>query len=356
MIPHNAMAVMKKDLAEFRRQKLVIGSIIAMPLILGILIPISLFAPIAMEAPDGPTWDVENLFSTGTLGPGWAMPSTSSVLEGIETADVTLSNTRIDDATIERAVLTDCIVHDTELRNATLHSCALDNVDLYNCVVTNSKGAALDGNTIMSIDSELTFEKTRESDLEQLLPTFLNMTLILFIILPVTLPTIIASYSIVGEKNNKSLEPILASPTTDGELLLGKVLSAFVPSMASTLGAVVVGGALVNVFLAQLGEPLLPNLTWILGILLLAPLACLMSILACVIVSSRVTDVRAAQQVGGFIVMPVIVLMFGVLAGVILLTPLAMLAICAAFAAANGGLYYFAKAIFNREDILIRWA
>lgn len=356
MIPDNAKAVMKKDLSEFRRQKLVIGSIIAMPLLLGILIPLSMFAPIAMEAPEGPTWDVENLFTQGRLDPAWDMPETVSTLESVETADMALQNTRVVNATIERAVLAECDVRDSTLKNATIDSCLLENVDLYNCVVTNSKGAGLNGETIMSVDSELVFEHERESELEKLIPTFLNMTLILFIILPVTLPTIIASYSIVGEKNNKSLEPILASPTTDGELLLGKVLSAFVPSMASTLGAVVVGGAIINVFLSQLGEPLLPNLTWALGVLLLAPLACVMSILACVIVSSRVTDVRAAQQVGGFIVMPVIVLMFGVLAGVILLTPLAMLAISGAFAAADGGLYYFAKAIFNREDILVRWA
>lgn len=255
-----------------------------------------------MEAPEGPTWDVENLFTQGRLDPVWGMPETASTLESVETADVAFQNTRGVNATIERAVLTECDVRDSTLKNATIDSCLLENVNLYNCVVTNSKGAGLDGETIMSVDSELVFEHERESDI----PTFLNMTLILVILPLVTLPTIIASYSIVGEKNNKSLEPILASPTTDGELLLGKVLSAFVPSMTSTLGAVVVGRAIINVFLSQLGEPLLPNLTWVLGVLLLAPLA--------------------------------------------------MLAISGAFAAANGGLYYFAKAIFNMEDILVRWA
>src|SRR5579872_4119998 len=35
------------------------------------------------------------------------------------------------------------------------------------------------------------------------------------------LPTGIASYSIIGEKVQKSLEPLLATPVADGEILLG---------------------------------------------------------------------------------------------------------------------------------------
>ena len=51
-----------------------------------------------------------------------------------------------------------------------------------------------------------------------------------FVIIPVVLPSIMGSYSIVGEKIEKSLEPLLATPTTDGELLLGKSLATFLPT------------------------------------------------------------------------------------------------------------------------------
>ena len=54
------------------------------------------------------------------------------------------------------------------------------------------------------------------------------------------LPTAIASYSIVGEKVEKSLEPLLATPTTDGELLLGKSIAAFLPPLIATyIGALI---------------------------------------------------------------------------------------------------------------------
>jgi ABC-2 type transport system permease protein len=183
-----------------------------------------------------------------------------------------------------------------------------------------------------------------------------NMVLMIFIIIPATLPTIIATYSIVGEKNNRSLEPLLATPTTDGELLAGKIFSAFLPSMGSTLIAFSLGVLLLDVVLIpKVGYPILPNLTWILSIVLLAPTACLMSVLACVLVSSKVSDVRAAQQVGGFIVMPVVLLMIGVLSGFIFLSPVMIFVVAALYGFLDLGLFFFVKAIFNRETILTKW-
>ena len=60
----------------------------------------------------------------------------------------------------------------------------------------------------------------------------------LFVILATVLPSTIAAYSIVGEKVEKTLEPLLATPTTDNEILLGKSIAAFIPPILSTwLGA-----------------------------------------------------------------------------------------------------------------------
>jgi ABC-type Na+ efflux pump permease subunit len=42
----------------------------------------------------------------------------------------------------------------------------------------------------------------------------------IFVVLATVLPSTIAAYSIVGEKVEKTLEPLLATPTTDGEILL----------------------------------------------------------------------------------------------------------------------------------------
>ena len=61
-----------------------------------------------------------------------------------------------------------------------------------------------------------------------------------FVLIPVVLPSIMGSYSIVGEKIEKSLEPLLATPTTDGELLFGKSLATFLP----TIGVTYIGAAI----------------------------------------------------------------------------------------------------------------
>src|SRR5689334_12232902 len=56
----------------------------------------------------------------------------------------------------------------------------------------------------------------------------------IFVIFAAVLPTSIAAYSIVGEKVEKSLEPLLATPTTDSEILLGKGIGAFLPPILTT--------------------------------------------------------------------------------------------------------------------------
>jgi len=61
----------------------------------------------------------------------------------------------------------------------------------------------------------------------EVLPALLNAFSFFFIIASAVLPTAIAAYSIVGEKVEKSLEPLLATPTTDSEILLGKSIADF---------------------------------------------------------------------------------------------------------------------------------
>ncbi|MGE5187792.1 MAG: ABC transporter permease [Betaproteobacteria bacterium] len=182
-----------------------------------------------------------------------------------------------------------------------------------------------------------------------------NLGSMYFVIIPAVLPSIIASYSFVGEKVEKSLEPLLATPTTDGELLLGKSLAAFIPCMAVTYIAMAIYVPIIDFWTIEiLGYPLLPNVFW--GILMFAitPLGCIMSVLANVIVSSRVSDIRAAQQLGGLVVLPLIfVVMFGAIfssASIWL-----GLIVTAALAAADIGLYYLSKATFQREEILTKW-
>lgn len=178
-----------------------------------------------------------------------------------------------------------------------------------------------------------------------------------FVLIPAILPSIIASYSFVGEKIEKSLEPLLATPTTDGELLLGKSLASFIPCMVVTYVGAAISAIIIDVWSVttnQIGTILIPNQYWLLVIGVIAPLACIMSVEANIIVSSKVNDIRAAQQLGGLIVLPLIFLVIFASTSAQLSTIIALVVIVA-LAVADIGLFYLSKATFQREEILTKW-
>ena len=185
---------------------------------------------------------------------------------------------------------------------------------------------------------------------------FVNMSSSLFILTAVALPTIIASYSFIGEKLEKSLESLLATPTTDGELLFGKSLGAFIPCIGATyIGELIFFIVIDGWSIINLGTLLLPTVYWALVTGIVIPLACVLSVEANIIISSRVNDIRAAQQVGGIIILPILLLT--VLPSIIQILPMDTLALILSggLAIADIGLFYLSKATFQREEILTRW-
>jgi ABC-2 type transport system permease protein len=175
------------------------------------------------------------------------------------------------------------------------------------------------------------------------------------VIVAAVLPSIIASYSFVGEKVEKSLEPLLATPTTDGELLFGKTLAAFFPCISVTFMAAAISATIIDVWsISRLGYFLLPNLFWALAVFVIMPTACIMSVEANVIVSSRVNDIRAAQQLGGLVVLPIIGLVLVVVSSAQLSLLIASV-LSVALIFADIVLFYLSKKTFQREEILTKW-
>ena len=127
-----------------------------------------------------------------------------------------------------------------------------------------------------------------------------------FLLIPAMVPMAIATQSVIGEKVARSLEPQLATPLEVPELLAGKTLAAALPAMTATWLVYVLYG-LVNAWIA---DPLLARFVfsdvWIVAMVTLVPLICLFSVLLGIVVSSRVNDPRTAQQIGGFVVIPII--------------------------------------------------
>jgi ABC-type Na+ efflux pump permease subunit len=188
------------------------------------------------------------------------------------------------------------------------------------------------------------------------LPGLLNSFAFFFVIIAAIIPTPIASYSIVGEKVEKSLEPLLATPTTDGEILLGKSIAAFLPAIIATYaGAAVFMALMDSVTHSTLGYLYYPN--WDIGVvlLLLTPLAALLSVELNVIASARVSDVRAASQLGGVMFLPFMGIYLAAEIGLISLDTNNLLIISAVLAVLDLVLFRISTATFRREEILTKW-
>ena len=189
-----------------------------------------------------------------------------------------------------------------------------------------------------------------------ILPRVLSSFSFFFIIGAAYLPIAIASYSLVGEKVEKSLEPLLATPITDGELLLGKSIAAFFPPIVAIYIGAAVFMALIDLLTHQtLGYYYFPN--WAMGVILLAvvPLSAILSVEASVIISARISDVRAAQLFGGLIALPFLAIYVPSEIGAISLNTNNLLIIAAVILLVDVILFFISTKTFRREEILTKW-
>jgi len=184
----------------------------------------------------------------------------------------------------------------------------------------------------------------------------INQFLVLFMMMPLIIPIAIAAYSIVGEKTTRSLEPLLATPITTEELLIGKSLAAALPAILATwvgFAIFVIAAPLVGARPAVFANLLSP--VWLLAILVAGPLMAALAVNFAIIVSSRVSDPRVAEQISAVIVVPLLALVFGQIAGIIVLNVWFMLYSIGVLALIDVGLIYLGARLFQRETILTKW-
>lgn len=190
----------------------------------------------------------------------------------------------------------------------------------------------------------------------ELAPRLLDSFTFFLVVGAGVLPTAIAAYSLVGEKIERSLEPLLATPASELEILLGKTIAALVPAVLSLwVGAAVFVLNANHQTEVLWGQSYLPDPSFWIIVAIVVPLAALFSVLASVLVSVRATDVRTAQQLAGLMVIP-----FGAVyvlseVGVFELTPTALLWIAAALLGLDVLVFLAARAVFDRDEILTRW-
>ena len=186
--------------------------------------------------------------------------------------------------------------------------------------------------------------------------SLLNFYSFFFIILAYILPTTLASYSIVSEKLEQSLEPLLAAPITDSELLLGKSISSFLPCIAVIYISSIIFMVLLDaITYNKLAYPFFPNWTMTIILLLAVPLTSILSVELNIIISSRVNDVRTAGQIGTLLLIPFMGLYALILASVVSLNLTNLLVLFVIFFVTDAALFYINKITFQRDKILTEW-
>ncbi len=179
--------------------------------------------------------------------------------------------------------------------------------------------------------------------------------LLLFLLTPIVGAVSLAAYSVVGEKQGRTLEPLLTTPITTLELLLAKVVASFIPSLAIEILGLLGYLAVIAAF----AEPgVLASLLTLRSALLLGligPLAALAALQMTIAVSSRVNDPRSAQQVTVLMVLPIVGMLIGQIAGAFIIPTWALGVLALVLAVVWGILIMFSVALFDRERILTRW-
>jgi ABC-type transport system involved in multi-copper enzyme maturation permease subunit len=114
--------------------------------------------------------------------------------------------------------------------------------------------------------------------------------------IPALVPSLVAAYSIVGERQQGTLEPVLTTPIRRHELLLGKALAALVPSIVVAYLVFALFLGCVELFAAPNVAPAILRAPDLLAQLIFTPLLAGLSIWAAMLISTRASDVRVAQQ------------------------------------------------------------
>jgi ABC-2 type transport system permease protein len=176
-----------------------------------------------------------------------------------------------------------------------------------------------------------------------------------FLLLPAYIPLSISTFSIIGEKQARTLEPLLATPVRTVELLAAKAVAALVPGVLAGWATYVAFVVLASLVYGPNLLGVVTDASWLAGVFLLGPAVGLSSVVAGVIVSARVNDPRVAQQIGGVIIVPIIGVTLVQATGTLLVGATGYLILTAATLAISLGGLRLGVRLFQREAILTRW-
>ncbi len=175
----------------------------------------------------------------------------------------------------------------------------------------------------------------------------------LFLIVPLLVSSVIAADSFAGEKERKTMEALLYTPTTDRELFVAKLLSGW-------LAAVVVAyvGFVLYILTAnaagwsQMHRIFFPTPMWLVMMAWVVPALPGLGLGVIVIFSARAQGFQDANQIGSLVVLPVLLLLFGQMSGLMYFNVTVVLMLGLFFWLLDGLLIWLGSRSFKRSRLL----
>jgi ABC-2 type transport system permease protein len=181
----------------------------------------------------------------------------------------------------------------------------------------------------------------------------IGLSLLYMLVIPVTMPSVVCAYAVVGEREQGTLEPVLSTPVRREEFLIAKALAAFVPTL-------VIAYAVFGIFLAiaaLFAHPMIVSAIYagshVLVQFLFTPLLAGWAIWVGIAVSTRSTDVRVAQQLSVLGSLPPLVIVALMSLNVISESTALAIGLAAALLAFDLLAWRVVAAMFDRERLVI---
>ena len=185
--------------------------------------------------------------------------------------------------------------------------------------------------------------------------TLSYIMLIIVSMMPIIITSVIASETIAGEKERKTIEALLASPLKESEIVTAKIISSFIPSIAATFLSVLSFSIVMDIFLyPHVGKIFFPDVLSVIILFIIAPLTTILAVELLIMISTRVSTVRDASQLGGLILIPLLLIVFGSLSLYLFNSILGLILSPVVLILLDAILYKISTNIFQREIALAK--
>jgi ABC-2 type transport system permease protein len=176
----------------------------------------------------------------------------------------------------------------------------------------------------------------------------------LYLLLPTIVAIGFAADSFAGEKERKTLEALLYTPTTDWELLLGKLLSAWLPALGVAWGGFLLYAVMANLSAwPVMGRLFFPTTMWVILALWVAPAVAGLGVGAMVLISSRARTYQEAYQLGGMVAVLIVGLLILQVSGVMVFSAWLVALLGLLFWAIDAALLWFGRRGFRRTKLAL---